>query len=64
MNQPKIQADIPADGVSAENNPSGTTPHGIPEALIQEDANALPSSDRIATEIAPLVIERAVQVGS
>ena len=64
MNQPKVQTDIPADGVSPENNPTGKTPHGIPEALMQEDANALPSSGRIATEVAPLVIEKAGQAGS
>ena len=64
MNQPKVQTDISADGVSPENNPTGTTPHGIPETLAQEDANALPSSDRVVTEMAPLVIERASQAGS
>ncbi len=58
MNQPKVQTDIPEDGGSPDHNPTGTTPHGIPEGMAHEEATALPTSDRGAAETAPQTIER------
>ncbi len=46
MNQPKVQTDVPAEGASPDNNPSGDTPHGIPKGMEDHDAKGLPNSDR------------------
>jgi hypothetical protein len=46
MNQPKVQTDVPAEGASPDNNPTGDTPHGIPKGMEDQDAKALPNSDR------------------
>jgi len=54
MNQPKVQTDVPAEGASPDQNPTGKTPHGIPEELANEDPAGRPSPDRMATEIAVL----------
>ena len=54
MNQPKVQTDVPAEGASPDANPTGTTPHGIPEGMEKQEAKATPTSDRGATETAPL----------
>lgn len=54
MNQPKVQTDVPAEGASPDHNPTGTTPHGIPEGMEDQDATALPNSDRHEAEKAPL----------
>jgi len=58
MNQPKVQADIPADGASPDHNPTGNTPHGIPKGMSDHDAAATPTSDRGATETAVQNIEK------
>ena len=58
MNQPKVQTDIPEDGASSDANPTGTTPHGIPEGQSDHEAMALPTSDRHATEVASLPIQK------
>lgn len=57
MNQPKVQTDITEDGASPDHNPTGTTPHGIPNGMADHKATALPTSDRGATETAPHAIE-------
>lgn len=54
MNQPKVQTDVPAEGASPDQNPTGKTPHGIPEELANEDPASRPSPDRMATETAVL----------
>ena len=54
MNQPKVQTDVPAEGASPDQNPTGKTPHGIPEELVNEEPDGRPSPDRMATEIAVL----------
>lgn len=58
MKQPKVQTDIPEDGASPDYNPTGTTPHGIPDEMDASDAKALPTSDRGATETATRFIEK------
>ena len=58
MNQPKVAEDVPAEGASPDHNPTGTTPHGIPEGLVAEDAAGRPESGRLATETAVLAIEK------
>ena len=58
MNQPKVAEDVPAEGVSPDHNPTGTTPHGIPEGLDTEDAAGQPESGRLATETAVLGTEK------
>lgn len=57
MNQPKVQTDISEDGASPDHNPTGTTPHGIPEGMDASEAKALPTSDRGAAETAVHTIE-------
>lgn len=53
MNQPKIQTDnLPPEGASPDYNPTGTTPHGIPEELAKSDVSGRPNDDRIASETA------------
>ena len=53
MNQPKVQTDdIPDDGGSPDHNATGTTPHGIPDGMVGQEATALPTSDRGAAETA------------
>ena len=59
MNQPKQPDDVPDEGVSPANNPTGTTPHGTPEGQADEKSKALPNSDREATETAAMQISRA-----
>ena len=58
MNQPKVQTDIPEDGASPDHNPTGATPHGIPEEMAAADAKATPTSDRGAAETATQSIEK------
>ena len=53
MNQPKVQTDVPAEGASPDHNPTGDTPHGIPDGMKGQDATALPNSDRHEAEKAP-----------
>ena len=53
MNQPKVQTDVPAEGASSDNNPTGNTPHGIPNGMKDQDATALPNSDRHEAEKVP-----------
>ncbi len=50
MNQPKVQTDVPAEGASPDHNPSGDTPHGIPEGMKDQDPKGLPNSDRHEAE--------------
>ena len=52
MNQPKVQTDISEEGAGPDANPTGTTPHGIPEGQADQEATALPNSDRQAAEVA------------
>ena len=53
MNTPKVQTDDPpTEGASPDHNPDGTMPHGIPEGMKDQDATALPTSDRQQTEVA------------
>jgi hypothetical protein len=59
MNKPKVQEDIvPAEGGSPAADPEGRTPMGIPSEIIEGDPTADPTSDRFATEVAPLRIEK------
>ena len=58
MNQPKVQTDVPEDGAGSDANPTGTTPHGIPEGQADHEATALPTSDRQAAEVAPVTIQK------
>lgn len=59
MNEPKVQEDtVPAEGGSPAANPEGRTPMGIPSEVIEGDPAADPTSDRFATEVAALRIER------
>lgn len=58
MNQPKVQTDVPDEGASSDSNPTGTTPHGIPDGMCDQDATATPTSDRGATETAVAKIEK------
>ncbi len=60
MNQPKVQTDVPDEGASPDANPTGTTPHGIPEGMEKQDASpgGRPTSDRGATETAPLRVDK------
>jgi len=54
MNQPKIQTDDPPpEGASPDHNPTGTTPHGIPKGMEDQDAKGTPTNDRQATETTP-----------
>ncbi|MGI4955831.1 MAG: hypothetical protein ACRYGM_28825 [Janthinobacterium lividum] len=50
MNQPKIQTDITDEGVSPDHNPTGNTPHGIPNGMEDQDAKGQPNSDRQESE--------------
>ena len=59
MNQPKQPDDVPAQGTGPDHNPTGTTPHGIPEGMEDADAKGRPNSDRQNTETAPARIEKA-----
>ncbi|GAC1347245.1 MAG: hypothetical protein NVSMB18_31690 [Acetobacteraceae bacterium] len=54
MTEPMQPADPPAEGASPAHNPTGATPHGIPEAMTDGAPAASPTSDRHETEIAPL----------
>ena len=58
MNQPKTAEDVPADGASPDHNPTGTTPHGIPDGMDAGEANALPDSGRGTTETAAPAIQK------
>ena len=58
MNQPKVQTDIPEDGAGSDANPTGTTPHGIPEGQADHEATASPTSDRQAAEVASVPIQK------
>ena len=60
MNTPKVQTDDPpTEGASPDHNPTGTTPHGIPEGMEYQEAKGKPSSDRGATETAVSRIEKS-----
>lgn len=59
MNQPKIQTDDPPlGGISPDYNPTGTTPHGIPQGLADADVTGRPDDNRLATEVAVQKIEQ------
>ena len=59
-NTPKTQTDaqIPVEGTSPAANPDGRSPHGIPEEATKAEPGAKTTNDRLATETAPLNIER------
>ncbi len=58
MNEPKIQTDDPpTQGTSPDHNPTGTTPHGVPEGMEDTEAKGHPTSDRQKTETAVPRIE-------
>jgi len=62
MNSPKVQEDtVPAEGGSPAANPEGRTPMGIPSKVIEGHPAADPTSDRFATEVAPLRINKDQQ---
>jgi len=54
MNQPKQPDDPPQGGTSPDANPTGTTPHGIPDGQSEHDAKGYPTDTRHDTETAPL----------
>jgi len=59
MNTPKVQDDVvPVEGGSPAANPEGRTPMGIPTEATEGDPAADPTSDRFATEVAALKIEK------
>jgi hypothetical protein len=53
MNQPKQPADPPHGGTSPDTNPTGNTPHGIPEGTADHEPKGRPTSDREKTESVP-----------
>ena len=59
-NTPKVQtdADIPVEGTSPAANADGRTPLGIPEQASEGEPKGRASNDRLATETAPLNIEK------
>lgn len=52
MNQPKQPDDVPEEGASPAHNPTGTTPHGIPEGTGDHEAKGYPTDDRKDNETA------------
>ena len=53
MNTPQKPPEPPTDAPPADHNPTGTTPHGIPEDMDDTEAKGLPTSDRHQTETTP-----------
>lgn len=58
MNKPAQPADVPDQGATSDHNPTGTTPHGIPDGMSDHDAKGHPTDDRQATETATQEIEK------
>ena len=52
MNEPKTPKDPPPEGASPAHNPTGETPHGIPDGAGDDEATGTPSSDRLQSETA------------
>ena len=53
MTTPRKPADPPSEGAPLDNNPTGTTPNGIPDGMEGEEATGLPTSDRHEAEMSP-----------
>ena len=53
MTDPKQPPDhTPAKGTAPDHNPTGTTPHGIPEGMEEHESKGWPNDDRQRSETA------------
>ena len=53
MNEPERPQDPPTEGAPPAHNPTGTTPHGVPDGASDAEPKGMPDSGRHQTETVP-----------